>query len=71
MRGDCRRRPDVQIHPIVRIPLLLLAGMALGAGLLALAAGVSSGEWGLVWRGAAGAGIGVAAIMLARRARTP
>lgn len=59
----------MQLHPVVRIPLLLLAGMALGAGLFALIAGVSSGMWGLAWRGAAGAAIGVFAIVLARRAR--
>ena len=60
----------MQLHPAVRIPLLLLAGMALGAGLFALVAGVSSGTWDLVWRGAAGAAIGIAAIVLARRSRS-
>lgn len=45
--------------------------MALGAGVFAIVAGVSSGTWGLAWRGAAGAAIGLLAIVLSRRARQP
>lgn len=57
----------MQLHPVVRIPLLLLAGIALGAGLFTLVAGLTSGTWGLVWRGAVAAAIGVLAVMFARR----
>lgn len=57
----------MQLHPAVRIPLLLLAGMALGAGLFLLVAGLAAGTWGLVWRGGVATAIGVLAIGFARR----
>ena len=57
----------MQLHPVVRIPLLLLAGMALGAGLFSLVTGIAGGTWGLVWRGAAATAIGALAIGFARR----
>ena len=43
--------------------------MSLGVGVLSLVSGATSGTWGLVWRGAIAAVIGLASLALARHAR--
>ena len=58
------------LHPAVRVPMLILGGLAIVVGLAALLLAMSAGAraGGLLWRGALSLLIGVLSTVLGRRA---
>ena len=58
------------LHPAVRVPLLILGGLAIVVGVAALLLAATAGERaaGMVWRGALALAIGAVSTLLGRRA---